>query len=126
NKKYLVEIVKKIFEDFDNSSEAHDLIAKMPQIKDIITTNYDSLFENSIKELDVIYKSTDYINSTKNNQKLFKIHGDFTTPNDIVITKSDYINLFSNDFLQTIFWNAITDRIASKNVVFVGYSLEDS
>ena len=45
NKNYLIENLKNEFQKEPISNETHQLLAKIPQIKTIITTNYDTLFE---------------------------------------------------------------------------------
>ena len=51
NKNYLIENLKKEFQKEPTSSETHQLLSKIPQIKTIITTNYDTLFETTNKNL---------------------------------------------------------------------------
>lgn len=56
-KNYLIEILKKEFQKEPTSIETHKILAKIPQIKTIITTNYDNLFESTNKKLQVIRRS---------------------------------------------------------------------
>ena len=62
------------------------------------------------------------INSNK--VKLFKIHSDFTNPDLLMITKSDYEKFFGDDIYRPL-WTKIKSIIAKKSIFFVGYSLED-
>ena len=50
NKNYLIETLKNEFQKEPTSIETHQLLAKIPQIKTIITTNYDTLFETTNKK----------------------------------------------------------------------------
>ncbi|HEY6144412.1 MAG TPA: SIR2 family protein [Flavobacterium sp.] len=126
NKNYLIEILKKEFQKEPCSTETHQLLAKIPQIKTVITTNYDTLFESTNKNIEVIRKSTDYPTVDSKKQLLFKIHGDLTDTEKIILTNADYNNYFSTAKEQTIFWNAVKDKLASNHVLFIGYSIEDS
>lgn len=125
NKNYLIQILKKEFQKDPISTETHNILAKIPQIKTIVTTNYDTLFEDTNKNLQVIRRSSDYsvIDTTK--QQLFKIHGDLSDTKNIILTKSDYNNFFIENKDETVFWTAIKDRLASNHVLFIGYALED-
>ena len=126
NKNFLIEILKKEFQKEPSSTETHQLLAKIPQIKTIITTNYDTLFERTNKNLEVIRRSSDYSIIDSKKQLLFKIHGDLSDTKNIILTKSDYNNFFIENKAETVFWTAVKDRLASNHILFVGYSLEDS
>src|SRR5690606_85575 len=84
------------------------------------------LIEITNNHIDIVRKNSDYSYTTSKKQVLFKIHGDFTDKDSIILTKTDYTKYFSRDKDQTVFWNAIKDRLASNHILFVGYSLEDS
>lgn len=125
NKNYLINVLKNEFQKEPDSIETHQLLAKIPQIKTIITTNYDDLFERTNKNLEVIRRSSDYSIANTKKQELFKIHGDLTDTKNIILTKSDYNNFFIENKDETIFWTAVKDRLASKHILFIGYALED-
>ncbi|MDR7371037.1 SIR2 family protein [Flavobacterium aquidurense] len=125
NKSYLIETLKKEFRKKNTPAEAHKILAGIPHFKTIITTNYDTLIESENDRIEVIRTSIDYVNADKNAQMLFKIHSDFTDIENIILTSSDYLNYFSQQSENTVFWNAVKDRLASNNILFVGYSLED-
>src|SRR5690554_1460618 len=126
NRNYLLDTIKKQFDKTPDSLETHKLLAKIPHFKTIITTNYDDLIEITNNHIDIVRKNSDYSYTTSKKQVLFKIHGDFTDKDSIILTKTDYTKYFSRDKDQTVFWNAIKDRLASNHILFVGYSLEDS
>lgn len=90
----------------------------------IITTNYDSLFEQAIQNealaYSVVRKDQDLPYSL-NTQLLIKMHGDFDELN-IVLKEDDYLDYYKNfplidSFVQGIF--------ASRLVLFVGFSFSD-
>lgn len=127
NKNYLFSSLKKVFQKTPTSTETHQLLAKIPHFKNIITTNYDTLIESTNKKnIEVIRKSADYSIADPKKTLLFKIHSDLTDTENIILTTSDYINYFSKAKENTVFWNAVRDRLASNHILFIGYGMEDS
>ena len=128
NRNYIVQTLKRIFTGNFLSTETHKVISQIPHFRNIITTNYDSLFERvyDSNKLNIIFSDdhTPYIDDKKVN--LFKIHGDLSVPNSIIITESDYNNFFSKDTEQNTIWSIIKGIIATKSILFIGYSLEDT
>ena len=128
NRNYIVQTLKRIFTGNFLSTETHKVISQIPHFRNIITTNYDSLFESVYdnNKLNVIFSDdhTPYIDDKKVN--LFKIHGDLSAPNSIIITESDYNNFFSKDTEQNTIWSVIKGIIATKSILFIGYGLEDT
>lgn len=126
NKNYLIENLKNEFQKEPISNETHQLLAKIPQIKTIITTNYDTLFETTNKSIEVIRKSADCATANQKKQCLFKIHGDLSDTSNIILTNSDYNNYFIKDSEKSIFWNTIKTKLVENHIIFIGYALEDS
>ena len=126
NKNYLFEILKREFEKKPISVETHQLLAKIPHFKTIITTNYDSLIESTNEQIEVIRKSKDYPIADSKKTLLFKIHSDLSDTEKIILTNSDYNDYFVKSNEYSIFWNAVKDRLASNHILFIGYSMEDS
>jgi hypothetical protein len=120
----LIEIIKKNF-DVAPSTEptTHCYISKIPQINTIITTNYDHLFEMAYENRVTVCTGTVFKKTIKGMVDLYKIHGDTTDPDSIIITSKDYAQFY--DKLDTVLWNKIKGLLAEKSVIFVGYSLED-
>ncbi len=90
----------------------------------IITTNYDDLIEqeirNEYKQFAIVRSDKDMPNMTYPNA-LIKMHGDYTIGN-IVLAENDYYNYpktfaLTRAFVQSLF--------ASKLIVFVGFSFAD-
>lgn len=126
NKNYLIEILKREIQKLPTSTNTHDLLAKIPQFKTIITTNYDSLFESTNNNIEVIRKAKDYPVADTKKQLLFKIHGDLIDTERIILATSDYNNYFSRNQEDTVFWNAVKDKLASNHILFIGYAMEDT
>ncbi|TAF08841.1 MAG: hypothetical protein EAZ75_10155 [Flavobacteriia bacterium] len=126
NKNFLIEVLKKEFQKVPSSTETHQILAKIPQIKTIITTNYDTLIESNNKNIEVIRKSADCATANLKKQCLFKIHGDLTDTTNLILTNSDYNNYFVKEKEQSVFWNTVKTKLIENHVIFIGYGLEDS
>ncbi|MGR5930259.1 SIR2 family NAD-dependent protein deacylase [Bacillus pacificus] len=106
--------------------EYHKKLTEIVQIKKIVTTNYDDLFEKAYgkRDISVIIKNSQVPLANKR-VSLYKIHGDINDPDSIVLTKSDYNNFFSSPNNEAV-WTKIKTLMDEASILFVGYSLEDS
>ncbi len=123
----LVRILDNTFvETTPKTIECHDKLVSIPHIKTIITTNYDRLFEEAYKgkgHVVISPKKIPFIDSKR--VQIFKVHGDLVDPGSIIITKSDYLRFFSNDSEYNDLWTTIKTILLTKNIVFLGYGIED-
>lgn len=101
----------------------HDAILDL-QPCHIITTNYDDLMEQTIRnrglQYQIIKKDSD-LPYTQYANMLIKMHGDFDT-NNIVLTENDYYDYKDNYPLINAF---IQSLFATKLVLFIGFSFND-
>ncbi|WP_146153611.1 SIR2 family NAD-dependent protein deacylase [Adhaeribacter arboris] len=127
SKNSLIESLKTLYlEQSPKSIVYHKKLANVPHVKDIITTNYDRLFELAyVDKLEVIYKQEQIPLINKNKKRLFKIHGDLADPLSIIISETDYKRAASEQRTNLI-WPIIQESIITKSIVFIGYNLEDS
>lgn len=103
----------------------HQVLAKIPHIKTIVTTNYERLFELAYgEELQTIIFPADVVNLNSKTE-LFKVHGDINHLQTLTITRSDYTDFFFQKREEDIIWTVIKERISNKHVLFIGYDLED-
>jgi len=104
----------------------------------VITTNYDQLFEQALRDAGkqprvVIYtprleETVDYRKPTAESPIVFKIHGDISRPETIVITDEDYIDFvlrMSNKEPYDPLPRRLKVYLTDWTTVFVGYSLLD-
>ena len=99
------------------STEYHDKLATIPHFKTIITTNYDPLFEKaygSTGQVFILPKDLPYLDDKK--VHIFKAHGDFSVPDSIIITNSDYNHFFEKKTENDVYWTAIKNKFLSKRV----------
>lgn len=91
----------------------------------IISTNWDTLFENILNErisyiYDTVVCDSELIES-KNDCKIIKMHGDFSH-NNYVLTEDDYLN-YSRNF--PLIENYVKSIISTHTIVMLGYSFSD-
>ena len=104
----------------------------------VITTNYDQLFERALAAVGkqprvAVYTpnleaTTDHRDPTSQSPVLFKIHGDITRPETIVITDEDYIQFvlrMSNKDPYDPVPLTLKYYLTGWTTLFVGYSLLD-
>lgn len=96
--------------------------------KMVITTNYDSLIEESIRENSkqdpriYIGNSGFFDSSSIGWSEIYKIHGCCSTPSSIVINRKDYDKFNENSVLISA---KILSSMIQSPIIFLGYSLED-
>ncbi len=121
----LLALLKKMFVFKQSDMDDHNNLVRLPHIKHVITTNYDTLIEDAYGEdmAYVVRNNEDCTALPSNKTILYKIHGDFSS-DDIVITRDDYVTSLTSDKGKP-FWKLIHTLFLTKNILFVGYSLED-
>lgn len=91
----------------------------------IITTNYDSLIENSAEinsNLYTVVSQDRELLSESGARYIVKMHGDLSKPETMVLKESDYLNYEQNHILISTF---IKSLLINHSFVFIGYSLND-
>ena len=118
-------LLKNLFSMEPKTVYYHKLIADTPHIKTIITTNYDELFEKVYGEkANVIVNEEDVPLMGNDKVSIIKLHGSISQIESIVLTNSDYEEFISRE-LSTPLMATITNLIATKNILFLGYGYED-
>jgi len=122
----LLEILQDTFKKDPTSTEYHAMIALLPHFKQIITTNYDTLFEQVYGTGINVIATDEQIRRAvaRNKVNLFKIHGDIGQPDTILITTDDYVDFFSDE-RNGLLWNEIRSITSKYTILFIGYSLGD-
>jgi len=106
--------------------EALQILCRLP-VRNIWTTNYDTLIERSFTELgrplDSISNAADLsLKRRAGATRLFKMHGSVTDINNIVIATSDY-ELYRKT--RGAFLNILQSQLTSYSLLFVGLSFTD-
>ncbi len=105
----------------------HEHLPLIPHFHKIITTNYDTLLEDAYgpNNCYVVRNTNDCVNLPSDKTQIFKIHGDFVERDNIIITKNDYTSFFTHK-RNSLLWDLIQTELLTKDILFIGYSLEDS
>ncbi len=95
--------------------------------KSVWTTNYDTLIEKELDALRIPYNAvTNEKNlsqiSTHDKINLYKINGDISDPDNIVLTQTDYENY---EYTHSLFLTFLKKELVSNSFLFIGYSFED-
>lgn len=125
-RKRLLEVLKKAMTFTPMDMSDHEALRRIPHFTRIITTNYDTLLEDTYgNEMYVVRNTKDCVHIPDDKVVLYKIHGDFSYEDNIIVTKQDYTDFFANR-KESMMWNHITSEILTRDILFIGYSLEDS
>lgn len=106
---------------FRHFSLTHGLLASLPS-HEAVTTNYDQLFESAYesrgRKVAVLPESP----RTTEGHWLLKLHGSVVKPDDIVLTRADYLSV-PRQYGALI--GLVQGLLLMRRMVFVGYSLSD-
>lgn len=101
----------------------HEELSTLPKIRDIITTNWDTYFEEACLATPFVI-GEDIAYHEEYERRVFKVHGSINNLATLVATSNDY-----KESLERLGSNALgahlRQLLATKIVVFVGYSLTD-
>lgn len=111
-------------EVYRDASRFHVELSTIPYVEEIITTNWDDLFERECDATPIVTPDDFAAFSDITGRKVFKLHGSVTNYGSIVVTTKDYQVCYRR--LRTgVIGSVLRVLLASKTVVFVGYSFQD-
>lgn len=102
-------------------SLAHSLLATLP-VGEVATTNYDRLFEDASKDAGHELSVLPYEPSAGRQRWLLKMHGCVDHPEDIVLTRSDYLRYAER---RAALAGIVQALLITRHMLFVGFSLSD-
>lgn len=122
----LMDLLKSQFEFEPECMDDHQALAAIPHFHNIFTTNYDTLLEDSYpkERCAVVKKDEDCVYIDSKPVRIFKVHGDFTNRDFVVITSQDYADLNRKKHNKLV-WNEVMTTFTKNHVAFIGYSLSD-
>lgn len=123
------ELIKIIEKQTNKISYESELITAILQldIKNIWTTNFDKSLEQILLRKGIVTRTISHekdlstISNTQTN--IFKLNGDISNLNEMIVTKSDYVNYLDN---HEMFLTFLKKELATKTFLFIGYSFKDS
>ena len=121
----LADLLKSAFDFEPKDTSDQQLLAQIPHFKHIITTNYDSLLEDAYGEsCNLVVTNSDLSQVDSRKPTIYKVHGDCSHPDDIVIAQRDYKRMYSQK-QENLIWDTIRAEFSRHNVLFIGYSISD-
>lgn len=101
----------------------HRLLATIPCIEEIVTTNWDDFFETECHATPFVYEP-DMVFWENPGKKVLKLHGSINNLGSMVITSEDYEKRYQS--INTgLVGSQLKLLIATKTLVFFGYSFND-
>nr|WP_213087395.1 SIR2 family protein [Streptococcus pacificus] len=121
------DLIKGQFSKLVNPTENHKLLSQLP-ISTFWTTNYDKLIEKALEnnmKKPYVKAKDEQLRGTNHNFDaiVYKLHGDVETPEDAVITRSDYEEFGYNK--RKLFREVLEGDLLTKTFLFLGFSFED-
>ncbi len=128
-KRDIYDFLKDYLDLGDNDLDLHKKIIQLSNI--IVTTNYDTAFENCSNELSkrVAYKGKDFELATHkevDKPLLFKLHGCFKDSDSMVLFPSNYNELYNNpqrDAQHTL--TTLKNLVFNRSILFIGFGMGD-
>jgi NAD-dependent SIR2 family protein deacetylase len=106
-----------------SATRFHQELSTIPHLDDIVTTNWDSYFERFCGAVPFV-SPADFVFWNVPGRKIFKLHGSVSSYGSIVATNEDY-DKSHTQLTAGIVGSNLKLLLATKVVVFVGYSLRD-
>ncbi len=100
---------------------AHSLLASLP-VTEVVTTNYDTLFEDAAAAAGRAAAVLPYEPAAGGGRWLLKLHGSVTHPDDIVLTREDYLRYADRRAALAAIVQAM---LITRHMLFLGFSLRD-
>jgi NAD-dependent SIR2 family protein deacetylase len=108
---------------YGRATAFHRELATVPFLTDIVTTNWDTSFEDVCAALPLVVPD-DYAFWNAAGRKVLKIHGSISNWGTIVATSQDYDRCYRR-LRAGVVGSTLKHLLATKRAVFVGYSLRD-
>ncbi len=121
NNNKIGEIVARLISKYKYSSINHMILSSLP-VSEVITTNYDQLFENTSAAIDKEFRILPYQPAKSAERWFLKMHGCISKPDDIVLTRSDYLGYNEQ---RSALRGIVQAMLITKHLLFIGFSLTD-
>jgi hypothetical protein len=113
-------LVDRVLAPDRSPSLSHYLLASLP-VEEMVTTNFDTLFERACENIgEKIAVITE--EEPGDGRWLLKLHGSLRKPDQIVLSRSDYLNFSSN---RVALAGVVQAMLLTRHMLFVGFSLSD-
>jgi hypothetical protein len=102
-------------------SLAHSLIASLP-VTEVITTNYDERLENAALDCGRPFTVLDSATLASADRWLLKLHGSVSKPDEIVLTREDYLGYGQR---RAALRGIVQAMLITRHMLFVGFGMSD-
>ena len=102
-------------------SLAHGLLASL-RTREAVTTNYDQMYERAVSTAGRTCAVLPYEPVVSQDRWLLKLHGTVERPDEIVLTRDDYLGLPAR---AGALFGVLQAMLMTRHMLFVGYSLTD-
>lgn len=121
------DLIKGQFSQLVKPTENHKLLSQLP-ISTFWTTNYDKLIEKALEtnmKKPYVKTKDEQLRGTNHDFDaiVYKLHGDVESPEDAVLTRSDYEEFGYNK--RKLFREFLEGDLLTKTFLFLGFSFED-
>ncbi len=123
------ELRKKVHAQINTYYESNVYLSTLLDLnfKSIWTTNYDNLIETELRNkkipCNVVGNEQNLAQiNTYDKVNVYKINGDISYPNEMVLTQNDYDNY---EFTHSLFLIFLKKELVSNSFLFIGYSFND-
>lgn len=119
-------LVKETLPEDAAPSLNHYLIASLP-VDELVTTNYDDLFEQASNAVLARHDGTKKIKEITDEPPgdgrwILKLHGSVKKPEDIVLSRNDYLDYSSR---RAALAGVVQAVLLTRHMLFVGFSMSD-
>lgn len=116
----LIRLLEKLININPTNIEIHRLLTETVQIRTIVTTNYDKLFELAYGNDIVTLSQDEHVptHGLDERVKLYKIHGDFSSPTKMILRKGDYERFYSDRMDEVPLWSQIKSMLSTSSILF--------
>lgn len=115
--------VKSFPELYNMATDFHYELSTIPQIREIVTTNWDDFFEIECLATPIV-TAEDFVFWDTPERKVLKIHGSINSYGSLVITSADYKKCYRR-LNKGLIGAYLKTLLACKVIVFIGYSFGD-
>lgn len=97
------------------------LLAGLP-VQEVVTTNFNEMFERASRSIGLQTAVLPYAPASPAERWILKMHGSTHQPDDIVITREDYMRYASR---RSALRGIVQSLLFTRHMLFVGFSLND-
>ncbi|MRG95702.1 SIR2 family protein [Polyangium spumosum] len=120
-KRVLGQRIAEAFSRVHGYALSHALLAALPA-REVITTNYDTLFERASQAAGRTVSVLPHEPRSGASRWLLKMHGCVTDPDNIVLTREDYMRY---DLRRQALAGIVQALLLMRHMLFIGFSLRD-